>query len=238
VARLINLANLQQLTAVNLLSDLGDLGGPVVVPQCTQVVLNWTMSDSKVGHNVLYGRYSGAFAGTVAMADAIKTALTSGGAWSAMAGHMTVNNALASVSLRDVNTPNQAIITSTGAASAGTGTGTLLPDEVAICVTLRTALTGIQNRGRMFLPGFDHLSVGPGNTIGATTVTAVNNWAATITGALSGQGLVWVIGHKHRQAYTGVTGTQHPDRPAGSVPITSAVVRDNHWDTQRRRGLR
>ena len=236
--RVLNLANLQQFTAVNLLSDLGDLGGPVVVPQCTQVVINWSLSDGRLAHNVLYGRYSGAFAGTVAMADAIKTGLTSGAGWTSMASHMTVNNALASVSLRDVNTPNQPLITSTGAASPGTGTGSLLPDEAAICVTLRTALTGIQNRGRMYLPGWDSVTVGPGNTIGATTVTAINAWAATITGVLSGQGLVWVIGHKHRQAYTGITGTQHPDRPAGSVPITSAVVRDNHWDSQRRRGLR
>jgi len=236
--RVLNLANLQQFTAVNVLSDLGDLGGPTVVPQCTQVVLNWQLSDGKIGHNVLYGRYSGAFAGTVAMADAIKTALTSGAAWTALATHLSVNTALASVSLRDVNTANQAIITSIGAASPGTGSGTLLPDEVAATITLRTALTGIQNRGRMFIPGFDSLSVGPANTISPATVTALNNWALTITGALSGQGLVWVIGHKHRQAYTGMTGTSHPDRPAGSVPITSASVRDNHWDSQRRRGLR
>ena len=74
MARLINLANVQQFTAINLTLDPGDTGGPVVVPQCAQIVLNWTLADGRLGHNVLYGRYSGGFAGTAAQATAPGTA--------------------------------------------------------------------------------------------------------------------------------------------------------------------
>ena len=35
---------------------------------------------------------------------------------------------------------------------AGTGTGSVLPPQVAVCVTLRTALAGPSNRGRFYLP--------------------------------------------------------------------------------------
>ena len=55
--RVINLSNLQTFTAINALgTDLGAIAGPVVIPQCAQVVLLWQLTDGKVGHNVLYGR--------------------------------------------------------------------------------------------------------------------------------------------------------------------------------------
>jgi len=73
----------------------------------------------------------------------------------------------------------------------------------------------------------------------AAAVTALGTWATdSLLQALEDQGYTPVIGQKARAAYTGTTGTQHPARPAGSEVITSATVKDNHWDTQRKRGLR
>jgi len=77
-----------------------------------------------------------------------------------------------------------------------------------------------------------------GNIISPATMTAIQTWANTIVAALAGQGYTLVIGHVARQAYTGSTGTAHPARAAGTVVITSVTVRDNHWDSQRRRGLK
>lgn len=236
--RVVNLANFAQFTAINLLSDPGDIGGPVVIPNCMQVVLNWTLSDGKTGHNVLYGRSPGIPAPTPTLAETIRTALTSGAAWTNFANLIVPTCALASVTLRSVHEANQPMVQSTGAAATGTSSSTALPSEVALCVTLRTALAGRSNRGRMFLPGYGANMVDTGNVVLAGAVTGTQTWAAGFISIFAGAGLTLVIGQKARQAYVGSTGTSHPARAAGSVPVTQLVVRDNHWDSMRRRGLK
>lgn len=235
---IVRLENVQQFTAINVLSDPGHIGGPVVVPQCAQIVITWALTNGKFGNNVLYGRYSGGFAGTVAQANSIMTALSTGAQWTALAAFMGTLGGLFAVKIRNVSSPNQAIITSTNANVPGTTTGTALPDETAAVITLRTAFTGPQNRGRMYIPNWATNAIGTSGIIAPAAVTALQNWANTIPTALSAQGYTWVIGQPARAAYTGTTGTEHPARAATSQAITSQVVRDNHWDTNRRRGLK
>jgi hypothetical protein len=237
-SRIVNIDMLQQFTAVNFMSDPGEIGGPVVIPNCTQVVLNWTLADGKSAHNVMYGRSAGVPNPTVAMADAIFAALGTGAQAVALLASIATTCAMSGVTLRSVHTANLPMIASTAAAKPGTDATIALPNEVAAVVTLRTALTGPQNRGRLFIPGFASDTIGVGNVISPATVTALQNWANTIIAALSGQALTLVIGQRARQAYTGITGTAHPERQAGSQVVTSTPVRDNHWDTVRRRGLR
>src|SRR5215471_14828187 len=119
-SRIVNLDNLQQFTAVNVLSDPGSIGGPVIIPQCAQIRLHWTLESGKTGFNVLYGRYAGAFAGTVAQANAILSGLTTDASWTALAGFMPTATALAAVSIRDVNTGGHPYIQSSGASHPGT----------------------------------------------------------------------------------------------------------------------
>lgn len=237
-SRIVALENLQQFTAINVLSDPGHIAGPVQIPSCAQIRIGWNLTDGKKGFNVLYGRYSGAFAGTVAQAQAMFTALSSGAAWTALAGFLHTTEAIASVDIRDVNTPNAALISSTGAAVPGTSPGTSLPSEVAEVITLRTAFVGPAFRGRLYLPPIASNGLGTGDTIAASAMTAMNNWAATIFTALSAQGYTWVLGQPARQQYTGSTGRVHPARAATSTTISTATVRDNHIDSQRRRGLK
>jgi hypothetical protein len=90
----------------------------------------------------------------------------------------------------------------------------------------------------MYIPNWTADAAGGGGVALAAAVTALQNWANTITGALAGQGYTWVIGQPARNGYTGSTGTQHPARAASSQVVTSASVRDAHWDSQRRRGLK
>lgn len=229
---------LEQFPAVNLRLDGGAIGGPVVVPQCAQIVIRWTLESGKRGASVLYGRYAGAFAGTPAQAQAIFNALSAAGPWGALAAFISTTNGIAAVEIRDVNTPNQAITQNTAGSANGISTSPALPNEVAVVITERTAFTGRMNRGRIYVPGWATNALSAGNLIAAGAVTALNDWAQTIPTALSANGYTLVIGQKARQAYVGKTGTSHPARPAGSVPVTSLVVRDNHWDTQRRRGLK
>jgi len=235
---IVALANLQQFAAVNLLRDGGAIGGPVIIPSCAQITVYWLLESGHTAHQVLVGRYSGAFAGTVAQANSMTVALSTGAQWTALAGFMATSTTLGGVTIRDVNTPNQVLIQNTASGALGTSASPALPNEVSLVGSLRTALAGRQNRGRTYVPGWATNALGAGNVVAAAAVTAYQNWLNTIAPTLSAQGYTLVIGQKHRQAYTGTTGTQHPDRPAGSVPVTSIVVRDNHWDTQRRRGLK
>lgn len=237
-SRVLRLENLQQFTAINVLSDPGHVGGPIVIPNCVQVLLTWSVPGGKVAHNVLYGRSAGVPAPSVAQAQGIFSALTTGAQWTAMSSHM-VNTTFNSVTLTSVHSAGQPSFVSTGLAVPTTGTDPqALPSEMAVCVTLRTGSRGVANRGRMYLTGFGNAQVTTGNVILAACVTDVQNWAGTILTALSAQSYTWVIGQPARAAYTGSTGTQHPARIANSVPVTSIIVRDNHWDSQRRRGLK
>lgn len=220
------------------MADPGHIGGPIVIPNGVQVILNWTLPDAKLAHNVLYGSVGGAFTATAAVAEAIRSGLVGSATWTTLAGFMMAGASLTGVSLLDVRTASNAKVTSTGAASPGTSASLAMPDECAVCVTLRTALTGQANRGRIYIPGFASNAMGAAGVIAATCVSAVANWAAIIPTQLTAQGITLSIGHPARAAYTGRTGTLHPARAAGLVPVTQLVVRDNHWDTQRRRGLR
>jgi len=238
MARVVALDNLSQFAAVNLQSDGGYIGGPKVIPQAAEITLYWALGSGKSGHNVLIGRYSGGFAGSTAQANSIMTGLTSGAAWSGLAAFLAPTVGLGNISIRDLNQPNQPLILNNNSGAPGASAGVELPNETAVVVTTRSAFTGPANRGRMYVPGWASNALGSGNTVAAGAVTALNTWASIIAGVLSAQGYIWCIGHQARQAYTGSSGTQHPARVAGTVPITTVAVRDNHWDSQRRRGLR
>lgn len=238
--RLVNLANYPQFTAINALSDPGHIAGPVVVPSCMRVIIGWTTASGKGAKNILTARYTGTFPGTQTMANTIMTGLTTGGPWTAnLQGDLATTTALASVALLDINTPNNTPVTSNLAAVPGTAAGTEMPDEAAIVVTLRTPKTGPQNRGRMYLVGFTSAAVGAGNIINAPVVTHVQTWAGNIFNVLTSSGLSWQIAQPARAAYTSpTTGREFPARSATSITVTTVLVRDNHWDSQRRRGLK
>lgn len=237
-SRIVNLANFEQFTAINVLADPGHIGGPYIVPNAAQISLFWTLEDGKTGHNVLVGRYSGAFSGTQAQANSMATALTTGGAWTALAAFMPTTTIFSGVQIRDVNTGNNPAIGSSGVTAAGTSASPAIPNEVAAVITERTAKAGPQNRGRIYVPGWATNAMGAGNVVAAAAVTALGNWAQTIPTALAAQGYTLVIGQPARAAYVGSTGTSHAARAATSQPVTSLLVRDNHWDSQRRRGLK
>lgn len=238
MGRLIRLDSIQQFTAVELRFDGGSIGGPKVIPNAAEIVLYWALGSGKLGHNVLIGRYSGTFAGTIAQANAILAGLSTGAQWTALATFLATTAGLSAVSIRDLGQPNQPLIQSTASGAAGTSASAELPNEIAAVITLRTAFTGPQNRGRIYVPGWATNALGTGNVIAPAAVTALNNWGSIVAGVLNNQGYLFSIGHQARQAYTGSSGTEHPARPAGTVPITTVAVRDNHWDSQRRRGLR
>jgi hypothetical protein len=237
--RLIPLSSLTQFAAVDLSSDLGNIGGPIVIPNCVQIVLKWTQQDGKGANVVTYGRVGGIPAPTVTQADQIFSALSTGAQYTALKALQSSTSAFTGVTLRSVHSKDQPIIASTGAAVSGTAVGATFPNEVALVITLRTALVGRANRGRMFIPNWTADSSAAGNVVLASSVTVLQNWANTLISAYAAGGYTMVIGQQERADYTSPkTGTHFPHRDATSVTVTQCTVRNNTWDTQRRRGLK
>lgn len=238
-ARIIALDSLQQFAAVQLASDPGYDRDHRNIDNCAEFVLYSALEGGKVGHMVFHGRYSGTFAGSVAQANGIMAGLFSGAQWTALAAFISNTAQFTTCSIRDLNVENQPLILSTTGNTVGTSVSPALPSETAVVITKRTAFVGPAHRGRIYFPGFATNALGAGNVVAAATVTALNNWAAIISGVLTANGgYVFSIAHHSRIAYTGADGSHHDARANGTVPITTIAVRDNHWDTQRRRGLK
>lgn len=237
--RILNLSNFQTFQAIDLSADPGHDPGAVTIPNAVTISVGWVTASLKGAKMIWHASYTGAFHGSQTEANAILTALTTGGNWTAFAAFVNNQAGISGVSIRNISLADQPIISSNIAGVLGTSASPALPDEVAAVVTLRTGATGQANRGRTYVPGWATNALGTGNVIAAAAVTALNNWASTWAGALSAQGYILGVGHFHRNAYISpVTGRDFPERPAGMVPITNVTVRDNHWDTQRRRGLK
>jgi hypothetical protein len=236
--RIVALEHLTQFAAVEL-SDGGYIRGPQIIPNCAMVRLNWSLSDLKIAHNVLHVSWSGTPALSQTIANSIMGGLTSGAAATAFLAFLNPQTALQSVTLLDLRSSAGVEVPSNAAAVPGSAGGVALPDEMAVVVTLRTANRGRSGRGRIYLPGFNAGASAAGGVIAAAAVTAINNWVATnLLATLSAQLGPLVLGLPHRRAYTSPTGAAIPDRPATTVAVTTATVRNNTWDSQRRRGLK
>lgn len=235
--RIYNLASFEQFTAVKVSSDGGDKAGKLKIPSCAQIILSWQQTNGLIAKNVLYGRFSGSFNGTVAQADAILAALTTGASWTALATYLAPGTRLAQVSIRNVDAIDQPLIDGTWGGQPGTSTGVALPGEIALVLTLKTGKAGISGRGRVYVPGWGSNAIGAGDVVAAAAVTAAGNWGALLRNTINANGYTHVLGLRDRQAYTGAAGAEHPARPATSETITAVIVKDNHWDSQRRRGL-
>jgi len=238
--RVVPLNSLEQFAAINVLSDPGHDKDNPQVPNCMNVVIQWGLTDGKTAHNVLHARYPAAYPGTVTLANAFLNALTSGANWTALQPFLNSTGFLQAVLLRDIAVKDQPVISSAVQTNPGTGAGSALPDETAVVVTLRTALTGPGNRGRVYIPNWNTSALGAGNVVAGGAVTALQNYANAWIGIWAAQNLTLCLALPHRKAYTG-TGTppkNHLERLARTQDVTSTPVRDNHWDTIRRRGLK
>lgn len=236
--RVINLANFQSFQSINVLSDPGAIGGPVVIPNGVRVIVRWNLSDGKVGRNILGALVPSAFSPTPALAEAFRAALVAGSNWTALAAFLSTTINLAGVDLLDIRTANQSLVSSTGAVTPGTSASTALPSETAIVLTMRTAKTGPGGRGRMYVPGWATNALAAGDVLAPAAMTALFGFCTNIANAFTALGAQHALALPARQAYIGATGTSHPARSAVMQPVTSIGPRDNHWDTQRRRGLK
>lgn len=202
----------------------------LVVPNAGLLRFIWTLAGAQYAINVLGVQNpsgSGITQGsTNSLGAAIKTALTTSG----FVGVAGTQIALQNIGLRNINVPNQAEFLDNGAPVVGTGSGNMLPPQIALCVTLRTALAGRSFRGRCFLPGFTEEASEANGTCVAGAATTAANFINAVRDACTAAGLPLAVISRPQ-----LDGT--PSSAGFATPVTLGVVRDLVWDTQRRRAV-
>lgn len=200
----------------------------LIVPGAAQMRVIWALSGQLYALNVYGVVNAGGIAISQALTNTIGTAIKSGFTSSGHAATVSTTVTLANIGLRDVRTANTAEFIDTGAAVAGTAAGELLPPQVALCVTLRTAFAGRSFRGRTYLPGYTETNNTVGGVVNGTALAVA--FVTAIKSALVASSLD-----------LGVLSRPAPDATpprAGSINVvTSIVARDAVWDTQRRRAV-
>lgn len=194
----------------------------LVVPNTVQVELIWQISNVDSAVNVLHYIVPSGF-----VVDSDSVAGLSGSVAAAFGAGTPSYRAncaaawkLSRVTLRDVRVANQAKLESP-VNLAGTGSSDLLPAQVAACVTLRTALAGPSYRGRTYLSGW---AEGTSDVVGRMNAGVVNS-CLNFMGAMNSHNVtssLMVLGVLSRKNLS-------------IQPVTSRLVRDLIWDTQRRR---
>lgn len=195
---------------------------PLVVPQGALLRLIWTQGGVPAAVNVFGVLNTGNVAITQTLTNTIGAAVKAGFTSSTQATFVHTTIALASIGLRDVRTANQPEFLEAAAAVPGTGTGDLLPLNVSLCITLRTALAGRSFRGRTYLWGYTEAANASNGTatpgvpgVGVTFVQAIQS-------ALSNNGMALGVLSRTRSVVNAVTLVQS---------------RDANWETQRRRSI-
>jgi hypothetical protein len=218
------------------MADPGRIPGPVVIPACIEVDLLWNLASGKQVKNVMHGQVAAGFTATAAIAQAVYASIIGSAAWTAWAAYLHTTASFAGVQLRDLRTANQPFVSSTGAATPGTGAGTALPPGVSLIITERTALAGKGYRGRIYLPGLDSaaLVAATGAAVAAANTAAVN-FVNQVGTSLSASGITQSLANPARQSYVGRKGRTIAARAAGVVNVTSNVARLTALTSQRRR---
>lgn len=193
----------------------------VVIPNTYSLAIDWAFGGSIRMTNVLHYRVASPQTVTQAYANSVAGAVGAAFISSNWEDEVATSIGLEHVRVRSLHTANQPEWTGV-INDDGLNAGTLMPLQNAVCVTLRTDLAGRRYRGRTYLGGLTEAANGTDGAIGTTTrtraadfITAIEN--NLISGALGNTLVV-------------------ASRTYGTAQdVTSILVRDGQWDTQRRR---
>lgn len=192
----------------------------LVVNNTVQIRLIWQLSGSDFAVNVMHAIKDNPL-GTAdqGAADALAADLQALYVPSAMRGLIHPTVALARVGVRDLDTPNNPEFLAPLTGTTGNAATDILPLNVALCCTLRTDRAGGSYRGRYYQTGFTEGNNTAG-LAGPTVVTGLQDWVTRIQTAMGDNGYQLSVASR---------------KLGESNAVTSIIVRDNRWDTQRRR---
>jgi hypothetical protein len=143
--------------------------------------------------------------------------------------------AFTGVGVIDLRSPNNPEISSTSAAFPGTATGPATPDQVSCVVTLRTALAGRSFRGRMFIFGWEAALLAADGLIPDVIANTAVATATNMQGAIAAAGAQLAIRSPALPERPSKPGGTLPAKAFAITPVSTILVRDRIWDTNRRR---
>jgi hypothetical protein len=189
--------------------------------------------DNEPCENTLYFHKVGAW--TVEELDSLGTAIN---AWwfTNIQPLISVHASLTEIFITDLTTPTSAAVgNSFGLPAPGDVAGEAMSNNVAPCISFRTANRGRSFRGRNYLLGISVDSVSGNEIIGGFITAMIAAYNALFALATS-EGVEWVVVSR----YSGVElvdGKKKPiPREEGiSTPIVSVLFTDNTVDSQRGR---
>jgi hypothetical protein len=164
-----------------------------------------------------------------------------------MGPHCATTTLFGNVGVRDLSAANLTEFIGTGAAVAGTGTGDSLPGGVSCVVSLKTVFSGKRYRGRIYLGGFTETENLANGVISAALQTSAASFIQAVDTTLAAHTMRLAVLSRPAFAQTvthtttAADGTQNvvthnrPARPGAITQVTSIVVRNNVWDSQRNR---
>lgn len=195
---------------------------PLVMPDTVRVNVIWSLSGAEYAVNVLHYLVGPATIINQAAADDLSDVIQSAFLISGLDDLFANEVQLARSTVRDLRVASQAEYSS-AIAQAGLNGLDILPLSVALVVTLRTALAGRRYRGRTYLSGFAEDSNQGNGTASAAAIIAAEAFIQALETIIVA-GNEWSLGVMSIAA--GETNA-----------VTSTGVRDNVWDTQRRRSI-
>lgn len=199
----------------------------VTIGSAMQARLIFSRGGADAAVNVMHFRIDSLFLVNQAAANAFASSVDTLIVTSGYAGLMPTTDALARITLRDRRSANAPEFVGI-VGRVGTNVTEALPGANSVVVTLRTALAGRGFRGRVYLGSWCEAANAVSGVIAPATITAA---VAFIQGlrnpTISGVPATLAVAH---QVANGL-----PLEPGQLNDVTAHLVRDNQWDTQRRR---
>lgn len=192
----------------------------IIITGTYTIKITWQLAGVDWALNVLHALIPGGESVDDALAAGWATDLAAVHTSSGLSAVQPSTIAIDRVSVRDVRVANQAEHEAE-VGSLGLTALELLPRQVGIKVTTRTNLAGKSFRGGPTIPGFDEAQNNGAGQIAATASDAAEAFVEGLRTAATNRGHTLAVG----SPTLGL-----------STPITSVIVRDQVWDTQRRRG--
>lgn len=206
--------------------------GPVVIPNCAEVLVNYTQNGQRMS-NVFHGALTAAGPINPNMGETIFSAIKAAAATTTWLTHVDPACSIVGVTVKDLRAPNNTAVESSSGGVPGTGTGSPLSQGSALCITGLTNQSGRGFRGRTYLPGLESASMTSARLVTQATADAGVAYVGAINNAMTASGLPMVIAQRALNADPAPGGL--PARNATTVPVTGFVARDLRIDSQRRR---
>lgn len=208
--------------------------GPVVIPQVAQIKQVFDLNGMKATI-VVHGSTGGTTNVSAALADTLLTGFKNALTTSGWGGLMSNLCSLQEVTVKDLSQAYNPEYLSSGGGQSGTGTGTPLPINTAICVSHLTNKSGAQWRGRSYLCGMDSSVTTDGiHHTSAAGTAALDYWDACMSVMATAQ-VPMVIAQRELLAGQDSHGNALPPRSASSAGVIGNHITSNRLDTQRRR---